>query len=165
MVLRIPYKTLSLSLAAIATLVFLAWLSTGWLDGPWGMIPGGALSGDVASCTDVDWSAYAAAGEIEVEIQPTSPRSLTTWSVVIGGELFIPADFLTPWKRWPHEVLQNPRVRLRIGGAGVFECNAERVEDADRIQQLRLAIAEKYGLQPDGRAARIDVWWFRIVPR
>lgn len=89
---------------------------------------------------------------------------MTTWSVVHEGELFVPADFLTPWKRWPHQVRVDDRIRLRLGGQ-IFECRAERVVDDERIEKLRLAIAAKYDLQAESRAATIEVWWFRIRPR
>jgi hypothetical protein len=89
---------------------------------------------------------------------------VTTWSVVWNGELFLPADFLTPWKRWPHQVLEDDRIRLRVG-AEIFTCRAERVDDEALIERLRRAAAAKYDLESDGRAARAEVWWFRARPR
>ena len=148
--------------AAVATC--LGWLATGLLDGPWGMLPGGRLEGPAVGCETARWEEFAATRELELEVRPASPRSMTTWSVVHEGELFVPADFLTPWKRWPHQVLNDDQVRLRLEGR-IFECRAERVADAEQIEQLRLAIAAKYDLQADGRAARIEVWWFRVLPR
>ena len=148
----------------IAGLLCAAWFGAGFLDGPVGMFPGGRLDGPDTDCAGVDWGRFAAVREVELEVWPARPRSLTTWSVVDGGELFVPGDFLTPWKRWPDQVLEDDRVRLRIGGR-IFACRAERIADGARIDRLRAATAAKYDLAPDGRAARATVWWFRIGPR
>lgn len=133
-------------------------------DGPLGMFPGGPFRQESESCRDVDWDDYADVSEVEIELRPDAPRSITTWSVALDGALYIPADFLTPWKRWPHEVEDDPRVRLRVAGR-VFACRAVLADDAQQIALLRAAIAEKYQISADGVAARAEVWWFRILPR
>lgn len=134
-----------------------------WGDGPLGPLPGGPFRGEARACTGVEWERFAGTRELELEVHAASPRTLTTWSLVHEGRLHVPADFLTPWKRWPAQVLADPRVRLRLGGE-VFRCRAERVSDPETIEALRRAIAEKYDLDPEGRAARVEVWWFRVVP-
>jgi hypothetical protein len=151
--------TIGLAVAACA-----GWLATGLLDGPWGMLPGGRLEGEAFACKDGRWGSFASLRELELEVRPSRPRSITTWSIVWRGDLFIPADFLTPWKRWPQQVQADDRIRLRIAGQ-IFECRAERVDDEAWIEELRTATATKYDLQPDGRAATLEVWWFRVVPR
>ena len=133
-------------------------------DGPLGMLPGGAFRGEDEACLEGSWEAFAAIEELEVEVAPTRPRSVTTWSVVHAGMLYLPADFLTPMKRWPHQVMQDDRVRLRIGGR-VFRCRALRVADRATIAVLGSTAAAKYRLSPDGFAARSEVWWFRVVAR
>ncbi|MEE8581614.1 MAG: hypothetical protein V3T33_08500, partial [Myxococcota bacterium] len=85
-------------------------------------------------------------------------------SVVLGEQLFLPADFLTPWKRWPYQVLADNRVRIRVAGR-IFDCRATRVENEALIGRLREATAAKYGLTTDGLAARVEVWWFRVEAR
>jgi hypothetical protein len=127
------------------------------------MLPGGRLRGPSEPCA-ADFSPFAAAREVEVEVRPAAPRSVTTWSVVRGGALFLPADFLTPWKRWPYHVLADPRIRVRIGGR-IFECRAERAVEPAEVDALRRAAAEKYDVSPTGLASRAEVWWFRAVRR
>jgi len=129
--------------------------------GPWGPIPGGALSGPEIACgtgfpTDLR--------EIEVEVRPEDPYSVTTWNVVLDGTLYIPADFLNPVKRWPGFVDADERIRLRVDGL-VHRCRAVRVTDADLVGRLRAAIAAKYDIAPDGIAARTEVWWYRVERR
>lgn len=159
---RLERATLTLGLAAAA--VSAAWFATGLLDGPWGMLPGGRLEGPALPCELAPWEQLGAVREVEVEVRPTRPRSLSTWLVVLEGEPFLPADFLTPWKRWPYQVLEDDRVRLRVDGR-IFECRAERVGQPELVARLRLAAGVKYDLPPDGRAARTEVWWFRVGPR
>ena len=162
MLRRLKRTTLTLGVAAAVACT--GWLATGLLDGPWGMVPGGRLEGPGLPCETAPWEQFAAVREVEVEVRPAWPRSLTTWLVVHEGESFVPADFLTLWKRWPYQVLDDGRVRLRVG-AQIFECRAERVGDEELIEQLRVAAATKYDLQLDGRAASTEVWWFRVGPR
>ena len=133
-------------------------------DGPWGMIPGGSFLGSSEPCRAAHWGDYTSLPELELEVYPEAPRSVTTWSVVYAGQLFVPADFLLPGKRWPHQVEADERVRVRARGR-IFECRAQRVRDARLIEALRGTIAAKYELEPDGWAARSEVWWFRILDR
>jgi len=128
------------------------------------MLPGGSFLGPSEPCDAAQWSNYASLEELEVEVRPEAPRSVTTWSVVYAGQLFVPADFLFPGKRWPHQVESDERVRVRARGR-IFECKAQRVRDDALIAALRRAIAAKYALDPEGRAATTEVWWFRILDR
>jgi len=148
-------------LAARVARVALATLALA-CDGPVGPLPGGRLSGDAEPCP-VSFAEYADEREVELEVAPERPRSVRIWSVVVGDRLFVPGDFLTPWKRWPHQVVADPRVRLRIAGR-LFACRAERVGESGTIEALRRATAAKYALEPDGLAARSEVWWFALVP-
>lgn len=132
-------------------------------DGPWGPIPGGRLRGDDLPCPE-DARPFASVREVELELAPEAPRSVRIWSVVVDGTLFVPGDFLTPFKRWPAQVVDDPRVRIRIDGQ-IFRCRARRVDDAPTIEALRRAAARKYRLSPDGWAARSEVWWFALEPR
>lgn len=157
-------RTATFGVGLAAALVALAWSGTRLLDGPFGPWPGGRLRGSSQPCEAADWSALTDFRELEIEVWPESPRSLTTWGVVHEGELFVPADFLTPWKRWPQQVTIDSRIRVRVDHS-IFDCAAHRVTDTGRIEALRRAIASKYELSPHGRAAQVDVWWFAVGPR
>lgn len=151
----------ALGVGALAALLI---ATPGLRDGPWGMVPGGALPGADRPCAEASWRAHARVEEWALEVSPERPRSVTTWWVLQDGEAFVPADFLTPFKQWPHRVMADPRVRVRLAGE-VYRCRAERVRDTERIELLRRAAAAKYELDPEGWAARSEVWWFRIGPR
>lgn len=129
--------------------------------GPLGPIPGGALSGPELACPRAFPSDVR---ELQIEVRPGDPYSVTTWNVVLDGSLHVPADFLNPVKRWPHYVEADDRVRVRLGGL-VYACRARRVSDPERIEVLRAAAADKYALDPEGAAASTEVWWYRIERR
>ncbi len=137
------------------------------MDGPWGMLPGGPFRTLPEPCLATTWQEFASVEELAVEVDPMRPRSVTTWSVVLGGDLFVPADFLTPFKQWPQRVMEDDRIRVRVGGrrGRTFRCRGERVDDRATIAALRAVAASKYDLDPDGLAGRSEVWWFRVVPR
>jgi len=143
---------------AVATLLLLA------CDGPVGPIPGGALSGAESPCPSQGFAAARDAREIQLEVRPDDPYSVTTWAVVLDGVLHVPADFFNPGKRWPHMADADPRVRVRIAGR-LHGCDAHRVHDEAAIARLRAAAAAKYDVDPEGWAARQEVWWYRIQPR
>lgn len=141
-------------------------LAPRFAGGPLGPIPGGRLAGPEAACPDPRAGGFDFARgvrEVQVEVRPEAPRSVTTWALVEDGVLHVPADWLTPWKTWPHLVVEDPRVRVRVRGT-VYDCCATRVEDPAAIERLRRATSAKYDVDPESRAAQVQVWWFRIAP-
>lgn len=162
---RLRRAALVLGGAAAAT-ALAAWAAPRLAGGPLGPLPGGRLAGPEAACPAPAEGGFAAARgvrQVQLEVRPARPRSVTTWALVQGGALYVPADWLTPWKTWPQLALEDPRVRVRVAGR-VHRCCASRVEDPARIRALRRATAAKYDVDPEGRAARVEVWWFRIAP-
>jgi hypothetical protein len=147
---------LLLALAALAAGVALS----PYADGPLGPIPGGPLSGRVAHERDPDWSAAAARGSLELEVNPEDPRSLTVWPLVVGGELYVPAGFAER-ERWPREVVADGRVVLRVGDV-LYERQAVRVEEPEVRAALRAALAREHAV-PEGDDPR--TWFFRMDPR
>jgi len=157
---RFAIAGLALSLATATAYGF-----TSRMDGPWGMIPGGPFVTREPDrpCNELSGVQVSAQDEIEVEVHSADPRTITTWNVLLDGTLYLPADFLTPIKRWPRQVLADPLVRVR-SEAKVYRCWAIRVTDEQRIEALRRAIAAKYEIDPDGWASRATVWWFELRP-
>lgn len=158
-------RVMSISQRDLLALFLFAWICTGACacDGPIGPLPGGRLRGEELECP-ADWSGYEAEHEVELEVSPDAPRSVRIWNVGQEGRLFVPGDFLTPMKRWPEQVMADPRVRIRIAGE-LFRCAARRIVEVGLVDSLRREAARKYALEPDGWAARSEVWWFEIVRR
>lgn len=80
--------------------------------GPFLVIPGGALRGEVVATPITDWS-FADDSFIDLETRSTDPYSVELNYFVIDGQLFIdPAE----GRSWLEHIRADPRVRVRFGG-------------------------------------------------
>jgi hypothetical protein len=153
--------------AALAALVVLVALfgvafAARWHDGPIGPFPGGPLvEGEPVAPPADGWGSVAKVQTLELEVAPDAPRSVTTWFLVVDGVLYVPsADAAS--KTWPGQVVQDPRVRVRLDGK-LYELAATRVEDAEIGRRLSGAVREKYGF---GNGERVEgAWAFALAPR
>ena len=115
---------------------------------PISMLPGGALSGQVAA-PPADWTALANVDTIQVEFRPSDPYSHNIWAVGIGHDLYIATG--ADGTRWTPFVAADPLVRARIGTA-LYELSAAAVTDA--VERGR--VADEYGKKYELDAA--DNW-------
>jgi hypothetical protein len=93
--------------ALIATVT----LSAG-CGGPFLLIPGGALRGDVVSEPVHDWS-FVDDRFLDLEVRPSDPYSVELNYFVKEGKLYIdPAE----GRKWLDYIRADPRVRGRFGG-------------------------------------------------
>jgi hypothetical protein len=136
-------------------------LATSAAGGPIGPIPGRALRGEVAAESSPELADIESELEVAIEVRGARPRSVTTWMVVHGGELYIPADFMLPFKQWPDTVLEDERIVIRIRGL-LYPARAVRVTVPQLVMELRRVVAQKYDVDPQGLAARSEVWFFWI---
>ncbi len=155
-VLRWALIAFGLGLLAIGGLRLVAIAS----GGPLGPIPGGALSGDPAT-GDPPLDALGAAREIELQVDPANPRSMTTWVLVHDGQVYVPAAFAES-KTWPRLAESDGRVVLRLGGR-LWNRQAVRVTDPATLSTLIGELARKYGFDPSGAASQ-KTWVFRLDP-
>jgi hypothetical protein len=143
--------------------------------GPWAILPGGPLRGEVVQYPMDDWSFTNSIGEIQLETRDGGlPYSVTTWCIAHAGKLYVPSRNASR-KRWVANVVRNPEVRLRIGGR-IYERHAVRVTDPAERDPLMPLILRKYlGIEveegwpirePARRGeARASIWMFRMDPR
>ena len=132
--------------------------------GPIGRFPGGPLRGEVVTDPVTDWSFTEEYQTIEVETRPSFPHSITTVCFTHAGQLYIPSRNPRE-KRWPRYVLDDPRIRLRIGGQ-IYERRAVRVSDTLELEELFGALGRKYKrLQQAHLSKRPELWFFRVEPR
>jgi len=93
-------------LLAIGCLVLLG------CGGPFLLLPGGALSGEVVTEPVSDWS-FVDDLFVDLEVRPSEPYSVELNYVIKDGTLYIdPAE----GRRWLDYLRQDPRVRVRFGG-------------------------------------------------
>lgn len=94
--------------------------------GPFAMIPGGALRGEVVETPVSDWS-FAQDRFVDLEVRPSDPYSVELNYTVRDGRLYIdPAE----GRRWLTYIREDPRVRVRFDGK-VYSARATRVDDPE----------------------------------
>ncbi len=80
--------------------------------GPFLLIPGGALSGEVVTEPVTDWS-FVDDAFVDLEVRPEQPYSVELNYIVRDGHLYIdPAED----RRWLTYIREDPRVRARFSG-------------------------------------------------
>ena len=157
-------KWIGLGVVAFALLVFLLDSFGGYfMDGPLGPIPGGYMSGPVVDPAEpLDWS--GAEREIEIEVRPEQPWSLTVWRAVVDGDLYIPSGGGAR-RRWTQVAVADPRVRVRSQGR-IQEGCLVRIEDPKIRRPVRDALLELYPRFPGGDGGDDgSIWLFRVDPR
>jgi hypothetical protein len=133
--------------------------------GPWGRTPGFRLFGEVVTSPVDDWSFADEHRTIAVETRTWYgiPHSVTTSCVARAGSLYVPARNPTT-KYWVGNVLRDPRVRIRIGDR-IYERKAVRETEGWRLDDVREALAAKYGPPREPAHQRAERWYFRMDPR
>ena len=127
------------------------------------MISGKRLSGDEQPYP-ADWSMCNDHQTIAVEARVEDPHSVTTICFLHDGDLIVPAMNGSE-KQWPAMVVQDPRIRVKIGNA-VYPARADRLTEVS-MPDLLASIAVKYPqiTERDPADAPQDVWLFRITAR
>ena len=148
------------ALAALAVVMALAYV---FRTDPIHMVAGKRLSGEEQPYPP-DWSACNQHPNIAVETNPEDPHSVTTWCLVVDGDLIIPAGGGST-KEWTANVVEDPRIRVKLGDA-VYPALAER-DMALTMADLALAVQAKYpeAAQGGGEEPVEDLWLFRVRPR
>ena len=112
--------------------------------------PGLWLSGDIVSEPITDWLFTNEIKEIFVETQTSYllPHSITTYCGVYEGKFYLFSAYYEggefPYaRRWNHNVIRNPSVRLKING-DIYEQNLSFVSDESRKAPIHKAFVDKY---------------------
>ena len=143
-----------------SVLLLLSVLAPLGCNGPFGLLPGGALSGETAS-TPTDWSSMGSAGTAQLETQGAEPYSVNIAYTVIDGALYINAgDTETEWAK---NIATDADVRLRIDGK-IHEARADRVTDASTVDAFGDAWTNQSFFRRDPRQLEA-LYLYRIVRR
>ena len=130
-------------------------------NGPFGLLPGGALDGRVAPIPTDGWASAGSAGTAQLETNPSEPYSVNIAYTVIDGRLYINAgDTQT---QWVEHMQSDPRVRVRIDDV-LYELQAERVEAQDEIERFADAWTSQSMFRRDPRDLD-EVWLYRFAGR
>lgn len=144
-------------------LVVVAALAYQFRTDPIGPLAGKRLSGEERPFPS-DWAFSDAHPYCFFETRQAAPHSVTTICFVVNGKLIVPS-LNAPEKNWPHYVMEDPNVRVKVG-AFVYPARAGRITDFSQ-EEVRAAILGKY---PDF-ADRIPetlpdtTWLFELAQR
>ncbi len=128
--------------------------------GPFGLMPGGELSGEVQPPPS-DWSFAGDSGTAQLETDPGQPYSVNLAYTILDGIVYLNAgDTETQWVK---NMDADPAVRLRVEGK-VFELQAERVTDGAEIKRFASAWTDQSMFRRDP-AGLEQVWIYRLRAR
>ena len=113
--------------------------------GPLVMLPGGELSGTVRPSPS-DWAFSDAFKTVQLETRPSDPYSVNIWGVGVGSRFYVAAG--DSGSRWARHLLEDPRVRLRLGDQ-LFELRATPTEDGGERDAFLAAAKRKYDFEPN----------------
>lgn len=147
-------SSLPVVLAVLALLISLG------CNGPFGLMAGGRLDGEVAP-VPTDWALIGDYGTCQLETRPEEPYSVNIAYTVLNGQLYINAGDTET--RWVQNIDVDPRVRLRVDGL-LYELRAERVTDAAEIAKFGKAWTDQSYFRRDP-AELSPVWVYRLVER
>ncbi len=153
-------KFLKILGGVIAAIVVLAAIAYPFRRDPIQMLAGKELTGAEAAYPS-DWSFSDETPLCAVEVRPEDPHSVTTVCFVHDGVLHVPAQDGSK-KAWTAMVLDDPRVRVKVGDT-LYPARAVRVV-VDDVTPILESAAAKYSQMAD-REPPPDVWLFRIEPR
>ena len=142
------------------SLALLLLLVVSGCNGPFALLPGGQLDGELKP-TPSDWAFAGDSGTVQLETRPEDPYSVNIAYTVIAGQLYINAgDTETQWVK---NMTVDPLVRLRMDGV-LHELRAARVTDNAEIAEFGEAWTSQSMFRRDPR--KLDqVWIYRLVAR
>jgi hypothetical protein len=132
-------------------------------NGPFGLLPGGSLTGAPAEAPR-DWSFAGEAGTIQLETRHESrsgePYSVNLAYTVIDGRLYINAGGTET--QWAKNIARDPFVRLQLDGH-LYDLQADRVIDSDEIVTFSEAWTGQSFFRRDPRKYA-EVWIYELRP-
>jgi len=136
---------------------------------PIGPFPGGHLSGELGPRNIEDWSFAADEERLQLETRPEDPYSVNTWFVALGPSLYLATSPIAgptdPAERgWVANVLQDPRVRIRLGDQ-IYERVANRLSDTSESAKALEALKTKYDIDTTEQDPEREIWVFRLDSR
>ena len=128
------------------------------------MISGKRLSGEEFAYPE-NWLFTNAYQTIKVETNTENPHSVTTLCFIRDGKLIIPAQE-GHTKKWPQNVLEDSRVRIKVGDK-IYPVRLTLVEKDAKIKEMGPFIAIKFPdrAPPKPGEGPKNIWLFEVSSR
>lgn len=166
--MKIVVRLIAVAIASIITVI----VGAKFLDGPWGLVPGGVFkSGQAFVGAEPDWSFVHDVTEVEFQLlEPASSR--TTWILDHEGKAYIPCGYMTSflgrlWKQWPVQAEKDGRAILRVDGK-LYERQLTRITSGPALEPLVAELGRKYEMAQGLDMSAIEsggLWIFELAPR
>jgi hypothetical protein len=152
-------------LGAGLLIAFVAMIGSYWFVCPCATVPGGALSGEVASALVSDWSFVNSKEDVplcQVEVQALLPHSVNVNCMSSNSALYLSCS-KCEGKYWSSLALEDSNGRVRAG-LFVYPVTLSRVTEVSELDAAWQARAEKVGTTEV--QDRPGHWWaFRLGSR
>jgi len=135
-------------------------LTSAACGGPFLLLPGGELDGEVAA-VPADWTFTDEISTIQIETNPADPYSVNIWAVGIDDALYLHAG--ANRAAWVEHLDSDPRIRARIEDK-IYELASTRVTDAGEFTKFADAYEQKYGVRPRNENVA-EVYLLRLAAR
>ncbi len=122
----------------------LLWVPLAGCDGPFILLPGGALQGSTAPSPE-SWAFTDDISTIQLETNSADPYSVNIWVTGVGSNLYGHAG--ANRATWVENMEADPNVRLQVEDS-IYELRASRVEGQDEFDRFSDAYEKKYGRRP-----------------
>lgn len=129
-------------------------------EGPFVLLPGGALEGATAATPD-SWTFTDAVDTVQLETRPHDPYSVNIWATAVGDGLYLHAG--ANRSAWVEHMEAHPDVRLRVNDS-IYELAASRVDSQEEFDRFSDAYESKYGNRPRNESV-VEAYLFRLEAR
>ena len=148
----------------VLALVLILGMAYAFRTDPIMMLSGKSLSGEELAYPE-DWLFTNEYPTIKVETNPENPHSVTTLCFIREGTLIIPAQE-GHTKKWPQYVLEDNRVRIKVGD-NIYPARLTLVEKDAKIKEMGPFIAIKFPdrAPPKPGEGPKNIWLFEVSPR
>lgn len=162
------------ALVALVVLLVVTWAGT--QDGPpAAFLRGGPFTtGTLYTGPEPDWSPMRTRGEVEFQTL-VNDKSRITWIAEHENKIYILSGYMNTafgklWKHWPHQIVEDNRILLRIDDT-IYERQLDRIMEGPMVAPVLAMIAEKYLPEgadfgdPDEAIRNGDAWMYEVAPR
>ena len=154
-------RWLAYAVLGVAVMITGMFVAARFMDGPFGMIPGGTFRSGTSVPYPEQWTFAEPIEIIEMQLEGAD-TSRNVWIVVHDERAYLPANLgFPPGKNWHLAADQDGAAQLRIE-TRLYDVALRRVSDPAQATQVFASLEAKY---PSGAPEGVEYWFFAVEPR